>query len=70
MMLGFSETEVREMIRYYQSVDALKADEDALIAEMKPWYDGYCRCSTTAHAYIVELKYLKPDATEEEAWKR
>lgn len=42
MMLGFSETEVREMIRYYQSVGALKADEDALIAEMKPWYDGYC----------------------------
>ena len=42
MMLGFSETEVREMIRYYQSVGALAADEDALIAEMKPWYDGYC----------------------------
>ena len=42
MMLGFSETEVREMIRYYQSVGALTADEDALIAEMKPWYDGYC----------------------------
>ncbi len=42
MMLGFSETEVREMIRYYQSVGALSADEDALIAEMKPWYDGYC----------------------------
>ncbi len=42
MMLGFSETEVREMIRYYRSVGALSADEDALIAEMKPWYDGYC----------------------------
>ncbi len=42
MMLGFSETEVREMIRYYQSVGALSADEDALITEMKPWYDGYC----------------------------
>ncbi len=42
MMLGFSETEVREMIRYYQGVGALKADEDALIDEMKPWYDGYC----------------------------
>ncbi len=42
MMLGFSETEVREIIRYYQSVGALKADEDALIGEMKPWYDGYC----------------------------
>ncbi len=42
MMLGFSETEVREMIRYYQSIGALSADEDAMIAEMKPWYDGYC----------------------------
>ena len=40
---------------------------------------GYCdffmmpdfnRCSTTAHAYIVELKYLKPDATEEDAQKQ
>jgi hypothetical protein len=42
MMLGFSETDVRQMIRYYQSVGALQADEEALIAEMKPWYDGYC----------------------------
>ncbi len=41
-MLGFSETEVREMIRYYQSTGILHADEEALIAEMKPWYDGYC----------------------------
>ena len=40
---------------------------------------GYCdfflmpdfhRCTTTAHAYIVELKYLKPDATEEAAAKQ
>ena len=28
------------------------------------------RCATTAHAYIVELKYLKPDATEETAAKQ
>lgn len=41
-MLGFSETEVREMIRYYQSAGVLQADEERLIAEMKPWYDGYC----------------------------
>ena len=41
-MLGFSETDVRKMIRYYQSACALKADEEQLIAEMKPWYDGYC----------------------------
>lgn len=41
-MLGFSETEVREMIRYYQSAGALHADEEKMIKEMKPWYDGYC----------------------------
>ena len=41
-MLGFSETDVREMIRYYQSVGILQADEERLITEMKPWYDGYC----------------------------
>ena len=41
-MLGFSETEVREMIRYYRSVGVLQADEEQLITEMKPWYDGYC----------------------------
>ena len=45
-MLGFSETEVREMIRYYQSAGILHADEEALIAEMKPWYDGYCFSSS------------------------
>lgn len=36
-MLGFSETEVREMIRYYQSAGVLQADEEQLITEMKPW---------------------------------
>ena len=41
-MLGFSETDVREMIRYYQSAGVLQGDEEQLIAEMKPWYDGYC----------------------------
>ncbi len=41
-MLGFSETEVREMIRYYQEGGVLQADEEQLITEMKPWYDGYC----------------------------
>ena len=42
MMLGFSETEVREMIRYYQSVGVVTADEETLVQEMKPWYDNYC----------------------------
>ena len=42
MMLGFSETEVRRMIAYYQEQGLIKHDPDDLIEEMKPWYDNYC----------------------------
>ena len=42
MMLGFSETEVRQMIAYYQEQGLIKHDPDMLIEEMKPWYDNYC----------------------------
>lgn len=42
LMLGFSETDLRDMIRYYQSNGLIKADENTLLAEMKPWYDNYC----------------------------
>ena len=43
-MLGFSEEEVRQMIRYYKEVGAISEDktEDDIIADMKPWYDNYC----------------------------
>lgn len=41
-LLGFSEVEVREMIRYYQSVGMIKDEEDKIIADIKPWYDNYC----------------------------
>ena len=42
MMLGFSETEVRQMIAYYREAGCIKADTEEMIAEMKPWYDNYC----------------------------
>ena len=42
MMLGFSETEVRQMIAYYQKQGLIKHHPDELIEEMKPWYDNYC----------------------------
>ena len=42
MMLGFSETDVREMIAYYKDVGMIKADADDMIEEMKPWYNNYC----------------------------
>jgi len=41
-MLGFSEEEVAEMLRYYSEAGLLKGDTDAMIEEMKPWYDNYC----------------------------
>lgn len=41
-MMGFSETEVRDMFCYYQENEMLPRDVDAMIAEMKPWYDNYC----------------------------
>ena len=41
-MLGFSEEEVRQIIRYYNEAGAFSLDEDATIQAMRPWYDGYC----------------------------
>ncbi|MDR0891485.1 MAG: AAA family ATPase, partial [Mediterranea sp.] len=41
-MLGFDEQDVRTMFRYYQEGGILKGDIDAMIQEMKPWYDNYC----------------------------
>ena len=43
-MLGFSEDEVRQMIRYYKKVGAIKPEltEDSIIDDIKPWYDNYC----------------------------
>ena len=43
-MLGFSTEDVREMFTYYQQAGKIPADRDieAIISEMKPWYDNYC----------------------------
>lgn len=41
-MLGFSETDVRTMLKYYKDNGKLQADIDPLIEEMKPWYNNYC----------------------------
>ncbi len=42
-MLGFSTEDVIEMFQYYKSVGMLPGDCDinAMIEEMKPWYDNY-----------------------------
>ena len=43
-MLGFSTDEVREMFKYYKEAGLLpdNCDIEAIIEEMKPWYDNYC----------------------------
>ena len=43
-MLGFSTEDVREMFNYYKEAGQIKpeADIEAIIEEMKPWYDNYC----------------------------
>ena len=43
-MLGFSAGDVREMFTYYKEVGSLPAscDIEAMIEEMRPWYDNYC----------------------------
>lgn len=42
MMLGFSESDVREMFHYYKDAGQLTGNIDEMISEMKPWYDNYC----------------------------
>lgn len=43
-MLGFSTTDVMEMFTYYKEHGSIPADSDidAIVNDMKPWYDNYC----------------------------
>ena len=43
-MLGFSTTDVLEMFTYYKEHGSIPVDSDidAIVNDMKPWYDNYC----------------------------
>lgn len=42
-MLGFGKDDVREMLTYYKEAGNYDTwDVEAMIGEMKPWYDNYC----------------------------
>ncbi|HJC97114.1 MAG TPA: ATP-binding protein [Candidatus Phocaeicola merdavium] len=65
-MLGFSESDVREMFLYYKSAGKLRPDADieAMLAEMKPWYNNYCfaeECMDDERLYNCDmvLYYLR-----------
>ena len=61
-MLGFSESDVRTMFRYYQDNGKLHADADieAMMEEMKPWYNNYCfaqECLDDDRLYNCDMVY-------------
>lgn len=41
-ILGFSETEVRQLLDYYRPITGTTFTTDEMIEQMKPWYDNYC----------------------------
>ena len=50
-MLGFSTEDVRDLFTYYKDAGAIRPDCDieAVIDEMKPWYDNYCFSEDALH---------------------
>ena len=61
-MLGFSETDVRDMFAYYQRHGKLRADADieAMMEEMKPWYNNYCfsqECLSDDRLYNCDMVF-------------
>lgn len=41
-MVGFSESELQDMLSYYQKEEMLADPIDEIVRMMKPWYDNYC----------------------------
>ena len=63
-MLGFSTEDVREMFGYYKGIGMLPADCDieAMIEEMKPWYNNYCfakECLSDSNRKGVLMKVIE-----------
>ena len=50
-MLGFSTEDVYEIFNYYKKMGKIAADKDidAIVNEMKPWYDNYCFSEDALH---------------------
>lgn len=62
-MTGFTEEEVREMLRYYASILPFNHTVDELIQVMKPWYDNYCFAEesygkTTMYNSVMVLNFV------------
>ena len=59
-MLGFSTEGVHELFNYYKKAGQISAntDIDAIINEMKPWYDNYC---FSENALLTQSKVFNCD---------
>ena len=76
-MLGFSTEDVREMFTYYKEKGAIRPDSDieAIISNMKPWYDNYCfsadalETKSKVFNYDMILYYLRNYMSSGEAPK-
>lgn len=41
-IVGFTETEVRQMLAYYKEAGLIPDEIEKVLAHMKPWYNNYC----------------------------
>jgi len=41
-IVGFSEKDVKKMIKYYKDAGKITKSIDEIVNEMRAWYDGYC----------------------------
>ncbi len=61
-MFGFTEDEVRNVVRIYRDLGIFKQDSEAAVATMCKWYDGY-RFATTAPNVVyrtdIVLDYIE-----------
>ena len=77
-MLGFSTEDVYAMIDYYKKTGKIRsdADADAIVADMKPWYDNYCfaknalRTQSRVFNCDMVMYYLRNYMSEGEAPER
>ena len=61
-LLGFTESEVREVLERYRDLGVLKQDVDEALGIMREWYDGYRfarRAETTVYNPDMVLYFLK-----------
>ena len=59
-MLGFSTEDVYDLFNYYKSTGEIRQDCDveAVVKEMKPWYDNYC---FSEDAFLTQSKVFNCD---------